>query len=107
MAKKYQRWSLRIGLGLVNEPGNVSAFFNMGSNPSGGKIGRQSVYWKAWTLANGEPPRKGEEMTPDRFFEGQSFRVVVDYVNKGDDGELKPEAELYLRITKFVSVERP
>jgi hypothetical protein len=38
---------------------------------------RRGNYSKAWTLANGELPRKGQLMSPDVFLEGQIFMVEV------------------------------
>jgi hypothetical protein len=105
--KRYRRWSIRIEFALAHEPGTVSKFFNMGTDPAGPTPGgKHSDYCKAWTLANGELPRRGEKMSPERFLDGQFFRVQVDTVKRGDDGNEKPEAEFYSRIVKFVSVER-
>lgn len=106
--RRYRRWSLRIEFDLVNEPGNVSMFFNLGTDPEHPKPpGRHSKYWRAWTLANGEPPHRGEKMTPDRFLEGQFFYVMVGYVKQRDDGQVKDQAELYSVVTEILSVEWP
>ena len=105
--RKYQRWSLRIEFALVTEPGNASAFFNFGSDPQGPRVARHSNYWKEWVKANGDLPAKGQEMTPDVFLEGQFFCVSIEDSTLNSDGKRKTDPEVYSKITKFHSVERP
>lgn len=105
--RRYNRWSLRIEFALVATPGSVSAFFNMGSNPEGPHIGRQSRYWRVWTLANGGPPLRGQSMSPDVFLDDQFFRVSIADATQDSNGKTKADAEVYSRITEFHSVERP
>jgi hypothetical protein len=105
--RKYQRWSLRAEFALVHEPGNASAFFNMGNNPSGPHIGRQSRYWKAWTMANSGLPHRGQEMSPEVFLQGQFFQVSIEEATQDSSGKVKADAEVYSRITEFHSVEWP
>ncbi len=91
----------------MQEPGGVSSFFNFGNDPAKQRIGRKSKYFEAWTLANGEMPKKGQAMSPEVFLDGQFFWVMVeDLKNRADGGE-KDDSEVYSRITKFLSVERP
>ena len=99
----YRRWSLRVEFALTTEPGSVSAFFNFGADKSGAKLGRQSRYFKAWTIANGELPRRGQAMTPDVFLDGQFFEVEVASCDSDSEGKAKPEAEVYSRIVKIIS----
>jgi len=105
--RAYRRWSLRLEFGLVSEPGVVSAFFNFGSDPSGSRIGRRSRYYKAWVLANGEHPRKGQVMTPDVFLDGQFIEVEVERCNRDPEGKAKAQAEQYSRVTDILSVWWP
>jgi len=91
----------------VHELGVVSAFFNFGNDRAKHHIGRKSRYFEAWTLANGEMPKKGQAMSPEVFMEGQFFWVVVEDLKKRADGSEKDASEVYSRITKFLSVERP
>jgi hypothetical protein len=105
--RAFGRWSLRVEFATVHEPGGVSAFFNLGSDRLKQYIGRQSKYFQAWTLANGGSPRKGEQMSPDVFLEGQFFLVTVEDSRRKTDGTEKADAEVYSRITKFHSAERP
>lgn len=104
--RAFRRWSIRIEFTFAHEPGSASAFFNMGSDPLGPRIGRQSKYFKAWTLANGELPRKGQEMTPDVFFDGQLFTVSIEDARYDGEGNAKSDAEIYSRITAFHEVQR-
>jgi hypothetical protein len=104
--RSFRRWSLRVEFGLVHESVSVSAFFNFGDSPEGPRIGRQSRYYKAWVLANGEHPRKGQKMSPDIFLEGQFFEVEIAECNRDADGKPKPGAETYSRIVKLISVSR-
>jgi hypothetical protein len=105
--RAFSRWSLRVEFATVHEPGGVSAFFNLGSDRLKQYIGRQSKYFQAWTLANGGPPRKGEQMSPHVFLEGQFFLVTVEDSRLKTDGTEKADAEVYSRITKFHSAEHP
>ena len=103
----YRRWSLRVEFALVDEVGSVSAFFNFGQNRNGGKLGRHSRYFKAWVTANGELPKRGQAMTPDVFLEGQFFQVEVANCDTDSEGNPKPDAEVYSRITKIISARWP
>jgi hypothetical protein len=105
--RAFSRWCLRVEFATVHEPGGVSAFFNLGSDRLKQYIGRQSKYFQAWTLANGGLPRKGEQMSPDVFLDGQFFWVTVEDSSRKTDGTEKVDAEVYSRITKFHSAERP
>ncbi|WP_263382254.1 hypothetical protein [Granulicella arctica] len=104
--RSYFRWSLRIEFGLTTETESVSAFFNFGSDAAKPRIGRQSRYYKAWVVANGEHPRKGEEMSANVFLEGQFFEVEVDDCNRDAEGNSKPGADTYSRITRIISAVR-
>lgn len=105
--RTYQRWALRVEFELVTEPGRASAFPNFGTDPREPRVGRQSKYWKEWVKANGELPRKGQEMTPDIFLEGQFFTVAIEDATVDSDRAIKSDAEVYSKITKFHSVDRP
>ncbi len=105
--RSYMRWSLRVEFALVSEPGVVSAFFNFGDDPSAPRVRRRSRYYKAWVLANGEHPRKGQLMTPEIFLEGQFLEVVVDSCNRDEEGKPKAAAEFYSRVTQILSSAWP
>src|SRR5579883_3407483 len=61
--RRYHRWSLRLEFCLLSEGECVSGFFNMGSSKRKFEIGPRSRFRRVWTLANGEMPRKGQQMT--------------------------------------------
>lgn len=105
--RTFRRWSLRLELCLLAENTCVSAFFNMGNDPARPRIGRRSRYYAAWTQANGEPPRRGQQMTPETFKDaGLLYLVrVADAVRDGKD-EVKPDALVYSRITEILNVRR-
>jgi hypothetical protein len=105
--RSFHRWSLRVEFGLVAEPVSVSAFFNFGSSPMAPKVGRQSRYYKAWVLANGGHPMKGQQMSPDVFLEGQFFEVEIADCNRDDEGKPKADAEVYSRVIRVIAATRP
>jgi hypothetical protein len=105
--RNFGRWSLRIEFATVHEPGCVSAFFNFGNDRENPHVGRQSKYFQAWVMANGELPKKGQAMSPDVFLDGQFFTVTVEDGKTNSDKSEKADAEVYSRITKFHSVEWP
>jgi hypothetical protein len=105
--RAFSRWSIRIEFATVHEPGVVSAFFNLGNDRTKHHIGRKSRYFEAWTLANGELPKRGQEMTPDVFLQGQFFLVTVEPATQNSEGTAKPDAAIYSRITEFHSVTWP
>ncbi len=105
--RSYQRWSLRLEFGLVSESVSVSAFYNLGNNPAAPHVGRQSRYYRAWALANGDSPMRGQKMTPEVFLEGQFFEVEVADCDRDYEGKMKSKGETYSRVVRIVSVTRP
>ncbi|HEV2711423.1 MAG TPA: hypothetical protein VGU67_14500 [Edaphobacter sp.] len=105
--RSYRRWSIRLEFALVHESVSVSAFFNLGDDPNGIRIGRQSRFYKAWVIANGEHPRKGQRMDLDVFLEGQFFQVVVADSGKDAERKNKNPAEVYSIVTQILSAVRP
>lgn len=105
--RSFQRWSLRIEFALVSEPGLVSAFFNLGPDKATKSIGRQSRYFRAWAIANGGPPSRGQEMSADVFLDGQFFEVQVEHCDTDARGEPKQRAEIYSRITRLIRAWTP
>ena len=104
--RNYKRWSLRVEFGLIYEPVSVSMFFNLGNSPEKHHIGKQSKFFKAWTIANGDLPRRGQRMNFDIFLDGQIFEVMVQPCRTDAEGGIKAEAEQYARVEKIVSVTR-
>ncbi len=88
--------------------GTVSAFFNMGSDATGPRLGRRSRLYAAWSLANGEAPRKGQQMTWDTFTDPALLYLVrVDDSLKDGKDATKPDVLIYSRVTEILKIERP
>jgi hypothetical protein len=106
---QYRRWSLLVEFELLGEVESVRvcAFFNLGNDPAKLHAGRQSRYCKAWTIANGELPHRGQEMKPEVFMEGQIFEIEVDDSSTAPGEQKKTDAEVYSRVTALVSCIRP
>ena len=105
--RSFQRWSLRVEFALVDEPGFVSAFFNLGNDKGAKQIGRQSRYFKAWTIANGGPPCRGELMDPAIFLEGQFFEVQVVRCDADSKGRAKNDSEVYSVVSELLKSWHP
>ena len=105
--RPFVRWSLLVEFELLDDSAaKVCAFYNFGNDKHRPKIGRRSNYFKAWTLANGELPRKGQVMSPDVFMEGQVFTIEVKDSTRNSSEEDKTAAEIYSRVVEIVSVDR-
>ena len=102
----FRRWSLLVEFELLGESVRVCAFFNMGNQRDSPEVGRRSRYFQAWSLANGDLPRRGQDMPPDVFLEGQMYEVEVEDCRKNADEGAKADAEVYSRVTKILSADR-
>ena len=103
--RNYQRWSIRLGCEGVHEPVSLSLFINLGNDPAGPRVaGRQSKYYKHWSMANGQPPAKGQSMAADVFLD-KFFMAQVEKATKGTKGEAKGDEEIYSRIIHFIRLE--
>ena len=104
--RNFSRWSLLVEFELLDDGSRVCAFYNMGSDPKAPVSARRGNYFAAWTLANGEMPRKGERMTADIFLEGQVYTVVVKDCRRNAKEQEKADAEIYSVVSEIVSVSR-
>jgi len=107
--REYRRWSLRLEFSLLAEGIPVSAFFNFGGDPSGPRPqGCRSKFYRVWCIANGEAPRRGQQMALSTFTEvGLLYLVrVADCLKDGKD-EDKPDALVYSRVTEILKIEMP
>jgi hypothetical protein len=106
--RAFRRWSLRLEFSLIPDGPLVSAFFNLGNDPKGPRIGRRSRFYAVWCLANGEPPYKGQKMAPETFTEaGLLYQVrVADAMKDAKDGD-KPDPLIYSRVTEVLRIDRP
>ena len=107
--REFRRWSLRLEFSLLAEQTLVSAFFNFGNDPTEPRPqGRRSKFYAVWCIANGEAPRKGQQMALSTFTEaGLLYMVrVADCLKDGKDAD-KPDALIYSRVTEILKIERP
>jgi hypothetical protein len=100
---EYRRWSLRLEFSLLAEGIPVSAFFNFGSDSTEPHPqGRRSKFYRAWCIANGEAPRKGQQVTLSTFTEaGLLYLVRMADCLKDGKGADKPDALVYSRVTEI------
>jgi hypothetical protein len=106
--RAFRRWSLRLEFSLLAENVCLSAFFNMGSDAAGPHIGRRSRFYAVWSMANGEAPRKGQQMALEAFTDPALLYLVrvADCAKDGKD-TAKPNALIYSRVTEILKIERP
>jgi hypothetical protein len=106
--RAFRRWSLRLEFSLLAEGIAVSAFYNLGNDATGPHIGRRSRLYAVWSLANGEAPRKGQQMTLETFTDPALLYLVrvADATKDGKD-ETKPDALVCSRVTDIMKIERP
>ena len=106
--RAFQRWSVRLEFALLDDGTRVSAFYNLGSDPTQPRPGRRSRYYAAWSQANGESPHKGQRMMPDTFTEpGLLYVVQVADAVKDEGQKEKPDALVYSRVVNILRVELP
>jgi hypothetical protein len=105
--RSYRRWSIRIECCTVDEPGTVSAFFNLGKekSPSLGRS-RQSKIYKFVTMALGRAPEVHERIEFEAFI-GKHFFVRIEDCHLNSRGEKKLDGEVYSHITEFVRLVTP
>jgi hypothetical protein len=104
----YRRWSLRLEFSLLTDGTRISAFLNLGSDKTGMQIRRRSRFYAAWSQANGEMPRQGQQMPLETFTEpGLLYTVRVADIVKDEKAADKPDAMIYSCVTEILKVERP
>ena len=98
---RFRRHVARLKFRLVPEGGLVCAFFNLG-NGEKPKVARGSEYRRAWTIANGEQPRK-RQVCSKRVFVEKIFRVCIGDVTKRHDGREHHDAEIYSTVKEILA----
>lgn len=102
----FQRWSLRLNFTLIDDLSQVSAFLNLGKDRKRKSCGRRSKFFKAWSQANGETPRKGQRMTCSAFTEpGLLYTVRVGDSVKDETQRAKPDVLVYSKVMEIIRVE--
>lgn len=81
---------------------SIYGFINLGRGESP-KAGRRSRYWKAWTMANGAPARRGQTMTPKIFY-GRWFRVEVADVTQNTEKKAHGQPEIYSTVREILEL---
>lgn len=99
----FRRWVVMLRFRLIEGGQEVCAFYNLGRR-EGSCPGRRSRYWKAWTLANGTAPRKGQKMYP-KVFRGKVFLVEVANVTRDSEGRLHHASAVYSTVNNIIEKE--
>lgn len=105
LVKRFKRWSVGVEFSLLSEVAKLMAFFNLGSGEKP-DAPRGSRYFRAWTQANGEMPRKGQAMDPAIFLDDQVFVVAVDDCRKDEDRQEKSDSLVYSTVREVISADR-
>jgi hypothetical protein len=101
-----KRWSIRLEFSLLAEEQYVSGFFNLGSGTRP-HIGSRSRFYRVWTMANGDTPCKGQQMTLDTLTEPWLlYTVQVADGSKDEHQSDKPDALIYSKVVEVLRVER-
>jgi hypothetical protein len=104
----YRRYGFRPIFQLVSEDVEVTMFINFGAKAEPPKS-LASRYFKAWTIANGEAPLRGQPMAPTVFIdEGLLYTVKVEDASiDPTTNKDKPTCLIYSRVKEILSVTRP
>lgn len=103
--RRYRRWSLLLEFELLSGDGIIPCFFNMGTNPEKPHAGPQSRYFKAWAMAHGELPTKGQKLDAAEFMDGQIYLLEIADSETDSEGSQKDESLLYSRVSRILGVE--
>jgi exopolysaccharide biosynthesis protein len=82
-------------------------FFNYGKRSGKASYQRHSRYFKAWTIATGELPRKYQKIFQKSLFDDENFEVQVGTSTIDSDGRSKQDAEAYSRVTETIYSTHP
>jgi hypothetical protein len=97
---RFKRLILKLEFRILPDCRPIVGFLNLG-NGDKPKAGRGSEYRRAWTIANGDAPRKSETMTK-RVFEGKVFSVRVGDTTKKHDGREHLPGEVYSTVKEIL-----
>jgi len=96
----FRRWVQALTFELHPNLEVLHAFLNLGTGKQP-HAGQRSNYFKAWVIAKGRPPRRGDRMTADVFL-NQLFEVDVSDVSTDCEGLDKAEPLIYSRVSRVV-----
>jgi hypothetical protein len=94
-------WKCHLEFRLLGDGAEVFAFLNLGRGEKP-KAGRHSMYARAWTIANGGPPRRRQTMSA-RVFKGKVFQVKVGDVIGNYRGGAHHPSEQYSVVREIVA----
>ena len=100
----FRRYSFMVEFELLGESEavRVCLFLNLGSDPKK-PPGRMSNFYKAWTVANGDHPKRGQRMDFDVFVQGQEYVIEVGPVGHDSDQRTKSDDEVYSTVRRIIS----
>jgi hypothetical protein len=102
--RSWKRWSMGVCFRPFSEPdAEVVLFLNLGEDM---KPKRASGFFRAWTMANGELPKKGQKMDSSVFLEDQIYEIEVVDAAADSTGERKANAEIYSKVKRIICVSR-
>lgn len=99
----FNRWVVMLRFRLIEGGQEVCAFYNLGRREDSCP-GRRSRYWKAWTIANGAAPRKGQRVYP-KVFRGKVFLVEVSDVMQDSEGKPHHASAVYSKVENIIEKE--
>jgi hypothetical protein len=103
----YRRYGIRLIFQPLAEDVEVTMFINFGAKPEPPKS-ISSNYFKAWTIANGEAPLRGQAMAPTVFTD-DGLLYTIDVEDAGIDPKTKqdkPPCLIYSRVKEILDVTR-
>lgn len=102
---RFRAWKLRLDFVFLLDRRRISGFFHMGRDQEP-RAGRRSRYYRVWVIANGEQPRRGQEMSP-KVFIGKIFSVQVGDTTVNEEGTEHPAAAVYSTIKEILKRNWP
>jgi hypothetical protein len=97
---QFRAWKACLHFSFLGTGEEVCGFYHLGSK-SKPHAGRRSEYYRAWIIANGEPPRKRQRLAV-RVFRRKVFEVRVSDVTRRHDGRTHPKAMVYSTVREIL-----
>jgi hypothetical protein len=105
--RQFSRWKLLLEFVLLDDESHVCLFYNFnGDQRSGPIVANRGRYRADWIRANGDQPRRGQEMSPDVFLEGQLYTLEVRNTVRNSDQTEKACGEIYSQVKSIIIIER-
>jgi hypothetical protein len=96
----FKRWTARLEFRILPGGEMIYGFLNLGSGekPSSG---RRSKYFRAWVIANGDGPRKRQQLS-HRVFKGKCFEVRIADTKRDCNGDDHPSGAVYSTVKEII-----